>query len=362
MFAFLAILNRNGLNWREIDSRVDQAATRAFSFAKQLRSKTWSAPSGNARLWTWSNEPVPRTGAVDLEPETATVRLGFGGTGGACQIMADRLICNVTLARQEPIYYTVRDRQTIIGSRALLIALLLSKGGNLEYDYDALSACFVNGYNSSGFLTNRTPFCGVNLALPNAEIVATGQGLSIRDPDNLYRDFGFANETPDEAFYRSLADAFLGSLQSFVAAEPTGAVSVTGGKDSRLLAAALKVLGAKFEASTWGFDTDPDVVIGRRVAEFLGVPHQQYLPPRFESDHGNYLAIDARGEVARILNAVRWNEFRCPEPPPRRVDSQFLRWLELCPPCLSFDESRRSVARRLFQQGLLLVFSHHTPR
>ena len=50
-------------------------------------------------------------------------------------------------------------------------------------------------------------------------------------------------------------------------------LSLTGGKDSRLIAAALTAAGVPFRARTHGFANHPDVVIAGMIAGRLGVEH-----------------------------------------------------------------------------------------
>jgi asparagine synthetase B (glutamine-hydrolysing) len=50
-------------------------------------------------------------------------------------------------------------------------------------------------------------------------------------------------------------------------------LSLTGGKDSRLIAAALVAAGVPVSARTYGFADHPDVVVARMVADRLGIEH-----------------------------------------------------------------------------------------
>lgn len=60
-------------------------------------------------------------------------------------------------------------------------------------------------------------------------------------------------------------------------AEPVE-LSLTGGKDSRLIAAALSAGKVPFRARTHGAATHPDVLVARTIAERLGVEHQVTAP------------------------------------------------------------------------------------
>jgi hypothetical protein len=251
---------------------------------------------------------------METTPDIASLALGRGGPT-ICKIANDRVTCATTLARQEPIYYCDREGEITIANRALIVAFLRSPGILPSLDLAALSSSFSNSYNSGGFLTWRTPFVGVNLAPPNALLTATVERLTVSDPGSDYEDFGFRSGEPDCNFYREIADRFVAGLQANVGATSDPLIGITGGKDSRLLAAALKAARISFRTITSGFDTDPDVIIGRRVAAFLGVPHRQNVPPRFESQFGSLLAIDARGETARELMLSDGMSFSVPNLP-----------------------------------------------
>ena len=152
------------------------------------------------------------------------------------------------------------------------------KQGGPYLDFVALSACFANSYASGGFTTNRTPFAGINMAMPNSNIIMQDRKVHVTDPGNIFSHFGFGTDEPGPHFYRELTELFLERVEPYVLSTKDLELSVTGGQDSRLLAAALKALGVKFTARTTGLDNNPDVIIGKRVAAFLGVPHKQMKP------------------------------------------------------------------------------------
>ncbi|MFD0886778.1 hypothetical protein ACFQ08_19700, partial [Streptosporangium algeriense] len=66
-------------------------------------------------------------------------------------------------------------------------------------------------------------------------------------------------------------------------------LSLTGGRDSRLLAALLYKAGIPFVTATSGHDDGPDVVLAKQVAQALGVRHSVARPKR--SDDGTELVV-----------------------------------------------------------------------
>jgi hypothetical protein len=63
-----------------------------------------------------------------------------------------------------------------------------------------------------------------------------------------------------------------------LAGEQELVLSLTGGRDSRMIAAALHAGGVPFKAFTKGFDDDPDVVVAARIARILGADHWSKAP------------------------------------------------------------------------------------
>jgi len=71
----------------------------------------------------------------------------------------------------------------------------------------------------------------------------------------------------------SVASALLAAVQPLAKSDSPVELSLTGGKDSRLVAAALAAAGVPFRARTHGFGTHPDVEIAAAVAARLGIEH-----------------------------------------------------------------------------------------
>jgi hypothetical protein len=75
-------------------------------------------------------------------------------------------------------------------------------------------------------------------------------------------------------------------------------LSLTGGKDSRLIAAALAAAGVPFRARTHGFASHPDVIIAGMIAERLGVQHTVTEPrPATQAPDQAELLSRLRGAV-----------------------------------------------------------------
>ena len=83
-------------------------------------------------------------------------------------------------------------------------------------------------------------------------------------------------------------------------------LSLTGGKDSRLIAAALTAAKVPFRARTHGFASHPDVVVAAMIASLLGVEHVVTEPRPADTGQpaGARQAPDEADLLARLRSAV----------------------------------------------------------
>ncbi|HEV2813681.1 MAG TPA: asparagine synthase-related protein, partial [Solirubrobacteraceae bacterium] len=78
----------------------------------------------------------------------------------------------------------------------------------------------------------------------------------------------------DVAGHGAAEEELLDALREQTAGAAPLTLGLSGGLDSRAVAAGLADAGIAFEAVTWGADDWPDVAGARRVAAALGVPHR----------------------------------------------------------------------------------------
>ena len=87
------------------------------------------------------------------------------------------------------------------------------------------------------------------------------------------------NGNPHEAAAQ-VATAMVEAVRPLGQAAAPVELSLTGGKDSRLIAAALTAAGVPFRARTHGFGNHPNVIIAGMIADRLGVEHTITEPRR----------------------------------------------------------------------------------
>ena len=181
----------------------------------------WRSADGRAALLTW--------------PGVGSVTQSHAGT---IHVLNDALQSRTSMTRVDPVYTATAGDCVVLSDRALWAAAACG----LEAVDPLLIAQLLNvGYP----LASTTPFRGVS-ALPGAPVVPSSG---------------------------SVAEAVAAAVAPLAAVEAPVELSLTGGKDSRLVAAALSAAGVPFRARTHGFADHPDVEIAGAVASRLGVEH-----------------------------------------------------------------------------------------
>jgi hypothetical protein len=321
MYAYLALVSEAPLDRPEVDARVAAAARRSLGWVKDLSEATWRSPTRRTRIWWWTNEPRPLTGSVTTSEDAALIVLGaldadltellhardlprslvgLAGDYSLCRLADDEAIAISTFTRQTPVYSARAGEISIVTNRALLGHLFCRDGRPLAFDLDCLATPVATSYAIGGFWSDRTPFHGIALAQPNSVLHVTADHVRSVDNHGAYGRFGTGDGVPDDSYFDDLAEVFLAGLRR-LDLPPAMDVALTGGKDSRVLVSAMTNLGLDLAVSTVGFETDPDVVVAKRVAAELGLPHTHVMPATSNETQEATLAWDLQGNVAREL-------------------------------------------------------------
>ncbi|MBB4930171.1 hypothetical protein F4561_000991 [Lipingzhangella halophila] len=307
--------------------------------AATLRHETWFAPDRYVALLAWTNEPrhewLPdpltsvtvdgETGVLgttgyltdhaDLDRLCTTSELGpaldrAGGAFGLFRALPSGLDALTSITRTDPVYHCESTGVHVVSNRASLghlVARAAEEGpdGHLpptpRYDIAPMQALVRHGF----YLTDDTPFAGVT-ALPELSTLRIRDGRATvlrREPPR---------PAPAPAPLSPLRGRRIAQLaESLVASveplrkHPDGvSMALSGGRDSRLIAATLYAAGIPFRATTTGVDDHPDVELAREICQRLGVrDHRVKAPDR--DDSGSLLV---EHPLPRTLRLVRMTE------------------------------------------------------
>lgn len=215
----------------------------------------WRAADGRAAMLRWGGSPGDETVLGPATSHAGTIWAGQETPGsGHAPVYA-----RTSVARVDPVYVAHAPGGVIVSDRATWAAWTASRLG----DHDPRHVCAL--LNPGFPIGSVTPFSGVS-ALPPA---TTGHVLA-----------GTLTSTanPVEAARADTAAALVEAVAPLRAAGQPVELSLTGGKDSRLVAAALVAAGVPVRARTHGFDGHPDVVLAGQIAARLGIEHTVTAP------------------------------------------------------------------------------------
>ena len=245
----------------------------------------WRSPDERAAVLHWG---ATHGDTAEREAHRAASHAGtiWIGSGVLC--------ARTGVARVDPVYVAETPGAVVVSDRASWAA---AATGRLN-DHDPV---MVGAFLSLGYpMGAATPFRRVRAMDGGRMLRATSGRLVMAPARHQDTDTG-----PDGSALvgAALVDAVRPLADPAVRpAGPAGPVelSLTGGKDSRLIAAALTAAGVPFRARTHGFPSHPDVVIAGMIAERLGVEHTVTEPrPAATAD-----APDQGEVLGRLRSAV----------------------------------------------------------
>ena len=235
----------------------------------------WQSPDGRAALLRWgSSEATPKITLAPSAIQAASANCAPSAISHAGTIWPGTPIpgrdgapvyARTTATRVDPVYVAEVAGAVIISDRAMWAAWTADR---LD-DHDPLLACAL--LNPGFPLGSATPFRGVS-ALPRSTIIQVISGAASRNGADSPPRPGGAGSAAEVA--AALVDAVTPLRE---AGQPVE-LSLTGGKDSRLVAAALVKAGVPVRGRTHGFADHPDVVIAAEVARALGIEHEVRVP------------------------------------------------------------------------------------
>ena len=177
------------------------------------------------------------------------------------------VFARTAITRVDPVFVTRAGRAAIIADRASWAAATAGRLG----DADPL---LYAGLLGPGYpLGAVTPFAGVRALGPATTCRAAGGEITETDHAPLT-----SPDPGDPEAAARVAEALVQAVTPLRDVPGPVELSLTGGKDSRLIAAALARAGVPVHARTYGFADHPDVIIAAQVARELGLEHEIAQP------------------------------------------------------------------------------------
>ncbi|MFC5835625.1 asparagine synthase-related protein [Nonomuraea insulae] len=242
-------------------------------------------------MFAWTNEPddsrqppmLSRHGdrIIGLNGHLAdpadVARLPDDSVGGCFSAWTARdgeLTASTAINRVCPVFYAETPDAHLVGSRALLVHLVARP--QVVHDVPALQTMVRQGF----FLSDETPYQGVSALRPSSRLMVRDGVRGVTETPLPRATPAPASERRKRAAIGELAEALLATVTPLRdLGEPVN-LALTGGRDTRILAALLHAARVPFRVTTNGLDTHPDVILARRIAAGLGVAHTVIVPPQ----------------------------------------------------------------------------------
>lgn len=275
------------------------------------RSEQWVPYVGRTALLTRSNEPVsiPERHGLSVNGQKVWAWSGvlgksvleafetfepgerqadssiWGGIGSyaVVGVTDGSLVAYTNAHRSEALYWTEFSDCVVVSNSAAALALMR---GEKKIEYSRLG---IAGFIMHGLpVTETTPFMGIEILPAGGKLLSdmnADMSINIDEGDQQFASL------PYNARVDSLAESLVdyAKLLSREVAEVRAAA--TGGKDSRLVLATLKAAEVTFGTYTGGLPESGEVVVGKQVSDFLGVPHTINRPPVTRDNKGNEVIV-----------------------------------------------------------------------
>src|SRR5580704_1597881 len=218
--------------------------------------------------------PIPGPPAVIWQDGPAAVLCwpGPDGTGpdetaarshaGTIWADDDGLHARTGVTRVDPVYLAEVPGAVLVSDRASWAAAV---AGRLAEPDSVMAAAFLSlGYPVGA----ATPFRGVRALGAQRQLTITaGRPIAVAaQPDGTGPDGTGADGTGADGSYGAVAAALVDAVRPLGERGVPVELSLTGGKDSRLIAAALTAAQVPFRARTHGFASHPDVIVAAMIA------------------------------------------------------------------------------------------------
>ncbi|MBN6057756.1 hypothetical protein JYK22_37885 [Nonomuraea sp. RK-328] len=197
----------------------------------------------------------------------------LSGCFSAVRVAEGELQAATASTRALSVFHAENEDLHVVGTRALHVHLV-ANGGRIAWNEMSLQTMIRQGY----FLSDETPYRGV-MALGPSSVITVQDGRRRIST----RPLPPAPPVPTSPrarrkSIRQLSDALVAAVEPLRAVSEPVNLALTGGRDSRLMAALLHAGRVPFRTTTNGLDTHPDVVIAREIAARLRV-HHTVIPP-----------------------------------------------------------------------------------
>lgn len=226
------------------------------------------------RIWAWSGvvgTDLHESMRYSHADEPAMISRIRNGIGSFALVGATTDSLNIyTNAHRSEGMYSIELADAWVFSNSAALLSLIRGGGTPEYSRIGMAGFLVHGLP----VTESTLFSGIRVMAEGAYIRLDETGFTERQ-DPVFNEYVGADESHA---VEEVTDGLLEYARTLADGPGKISAAITGGKDSRLVVAALHAAGVEFEAYTNGLPESGEAFIGKQIAEILDVPYRLNVP------------------------------------------------------------------------------------
>lgn len=284
------------LRWAPQDGRVAVL----FRSNEEPSSPERAGWIGNkARIWAWSGVMGSDLHASlrSQRADYADAEAVWNGIGSFALIGAtpDTIVAFTNHHRSEGLFWISTPTTVVVSNSAALLSMMQT-GGDPEY----------SRVGTAAFLMHALPFADATPFLDVRTLDAAAR-LTSDSRTDVRIEFDDVPKIEDSQDIDQTAEEIARGLTEYAQVLSAGSADVTaaitGGKDSRLVVAALHAAGVDFSTYTNGLPESGEAAVGRQVASALRLPHKLNSPRLSKSTSG-------RSVIRATPEVQAWNTLR----------------------------------------------------
>ena len=322
MNVYLAVISKNNRKIQDIESKIDYLMRETlFDYIEPLKSVVYSRNHESAiflfsiraetlldetRGKCFSRYAITSSGYPmeesyhDLLEQNGCDKKCVSKLNGVFSLCVMDRFCGEVRAynnhmRLENVYYGENEDYYFVGTRALLIHMLITDAPRPRLNTILIPDFLHRGY----FPCKGTAFEGVTEIPIYSELRVNNRGIHITPIEDL-KDQYFKTDISAQ-IYDKFTEDLLNAARRIKPLYRHAKIWLTGGKDSRMMILAMQKAGAEVSAETVGlFDDSPDVIVAKRIAEMLDIEHTTI---NSDVSNDNKIVQDILGRTQRVLFA-----------------------------------------------------------
>jgi asparagine synthetase B (glutamine-hydrolysing) len=222
----------------------------------------FSHPDPKPDSWSASLLALQESGSLRLEDIGGYYNLLFSDERSV-------VACNCS-TRVEPLYWMQTREAVVIGNRASLVQSVANRSTTPRYDVHALTPLITVGW----LCNESTPFEGVRIVDNGMQATVTAGRVEFRAiKPYLFTERPEMSSADLAAAVSRVIERLVEGMRTFSTFTPQVTINLSGGKDSRIMAALAHAADIPYRCVTSGKEGDRDVIVAREVAAILGAEH-----------------------------------------------------------------------------------------